>query len=167
MIEPTEPNIRVLIATCGETKEDKQGECPSSYRGILSFKGKLAAENIAVYLLGQKVDQIICANQQTAKDNLKIMQEIWKIYNPKYKPEVLSFSSLNDLKYGVCETMKKEVFLKSLLKSKAPFRDFQPKGGENLNSLRKRIRDFFLRLACVHLWEKKDPWLKTGKSTFF
>ena len=158
-------HIELCLVTASHSYDDAQKLCSSWWRGDLDFEG-----NNRAYLAGHSLryhnfDLVMCSENKKAKQTMEKFKASFTKHGGKWPNLYVEHSLLNDFKFGVCEGSPKEIYLDSLEKSTAPIDIFHPKGGENLKSLNRRVKDFLTRMACAYLWEKPDGAIKPFKNS--
>ena len=147
--------LEVTFVTCGQTQAESSGLCEDEFSGCLTKTGRQQAQRLAAALNFKDYRVVICSPSSKAVETCGIIF-------PDKKP--VSLSLAGPFKYGCLAHHPIDSFYSSLLNSSAPEREFKVKGSENLELLRRRIKEFFTRLACAMLWDKQDGLLGSQKS---
>lgn len=149
-----EEQLEVTFLTCGQTKAEASGLCEDDFTASLSKLGKQQAAQLAPFVKLNDYRLVLSSPSALALETFSVLC-------PGKKPLVLSL--LGPLKWGCLGHHPKTDFYQSLLNSAAPEREYKAKGAENLEQLRRRIKDFFTRLACALMWNKQDAVLEGGR----
>lgn len=146
--------LEVTFITCGQTQHEATRLCEDDFSGGLSKLGKEQVSQLAPFVNFKDYKLVICSPSTKAVESCSILF-------PGKKP--MTVALVGPFKFGCLGHHPKEDFYNSLLNSTAPEREFKVKGSENLELVRKRVKEFFTRLACALMWEKQDALLTTSK----
>ena len=122
------------------------------------------AQSLAQRLKDTKFDLLLCSEVARAKETLEVIQGYLGGQGRTKLGKAMELGLLNDIGYGVCQGMEKRLYLESVAKSRAPFREYKPKGGESLVELHRRIDRLFLKIACTYIWDRDDGLLDKDSS---
>lgn len=142
--------LEITFITCGQTQSEARKLCDDEFSGGLSTEGKKQAQTAATFINSKDYKLVICSPCPKATETCSIVL-------PGRKP--ITLSSVGPYKFGCLAHHPLDDFYRSLLHSTAPEREFKVKGSENLEQVRKRVKEFFTRVACALMWEKPDAVL--------
>ena len=153
--------LSITIISSSHTRDDQLGICGSIYRSNLDVEGKNRTKLAGNEIKNSKYDIVVCSDDSSCVQTMEGVKESY-LKHGKYKWPSLTVSSrlLHPLKHGVCEGMSKEILFESILKSDAPVNEFKPKGGDSIETLSKRVKEFMLRVSCAYLLGMVDGGLK-------
>lgn len=129
--------MRIIIVRHGQTVENVKNICQGQAPGQLTKKGRSQAMHVAKRLGKEKIDVIFSSDLKRAKDTAIEIKKIHKKVPVVFTPE------LRELKKGIFERRRGEVFDSARRKAKKELWQFKPEGGESWTAAYKRARKFY------------------------
>ena len=137
--------MRGIFVRHGETEQIATGITQGQgVGGDLNVLGKWQAQQVALALQDERIDQVYCSDLKRAVDTAEAILHYHPHIPIQYTP-VLRERSL-----GMYEGKPKREWKEASRLTTAPFHLFKPIGGESYEEVRQRIHAFYKKLVALH-----------------